>query len=141
MTISKHQFFRPLQLLIISITLVSMLITFGCDDDNSTGSVPEGLEGAEVVIEPQDVSLEVDEQVDFSAFVVSASGDTVNDEFNFSWNWYSSNPEVFTVQNNGTATGQNPGEAFCIVEASTGSAKIRAKLRYVGLDSARVFLF
>ena len=113
-----------------------------CDDDNSvTGPEENEIENAEVVIEPQNVSIEVDEQIDFSAFVVTPSGDTLNEEFNFHWNWYSSNPDVFTVQNNGTATGHNSGEAFCIVEASTGSEKIRAKLRYVGLDSARVLLF
>ena len=140
MIYSKTHFSRTSGFLVTFILIAGILNT-GCEDNNPTESEEDNLEGAEVVIEPQNVSIDVNEQIDFSAFVVSASGDTVNEEFNFQWNWYSSDPEVFTVQSNGTATGHHSGEAFCIVEASTGSEKIRAKLRYVGLDSARVFLF
>lgn len=136
----KTQFFKTTGFSLIIILIAGML-NIGCEDNNSTESEEEELKGAEVVIEPQNVSMEVDEQVNFSAFVVSASGDTVNEDFNFQWNWYSSNPEVFTVQNNGTATGKNSGEAFCIVEASTGNSKIVTKMVPIGLDSARVFLF
>lgn len=136
----KTQFFKTTGFSLIIILIAGML-NIGCEDNNSTESEEEELKGAEVVIEPQNVSMEVDEQVNFSAFVVSASGDTVNEDFNFQWNWYSSNTEVFTVQNNGTATGKNSGEAFCIVEASTGNSKIVTKMVPIGLDSARVFLF
>lgn len=140
MIYSKTQFFKTTGFSVIIILIAGML-NIGCEDNNPTESEEDELKGAEVVIEPQNVSMEVDQQVNFSAFVVSASGDTVNEEFNFQWNWYSSNPEVFTVQNNGTATGQNSGEAFCIVEASTGNNKIVAKMVPIGLDSARVLLF
>lgn len=140
MIYSKAQLFKT-TVFFVTVILIVGILNIGCEDNNPTESEEDDLKGAEVVIKPQNVSIEVDEQIDFSAFVVSASGDTVNEEFNFQWNWYSSNPDVFTVQNNGTATGHNSGEAFCIVEASTGPSKIRAKLRYVGLDSARVLLF
>ncbi|MCG2589303.1 Ig-like domain-containing protein [Rhodohalobacter sulfatireducens] len=140
MIYSKTQFFKTTGFSVIIILIAGML-NIGCEDNNPAEPEEDELEGAEVVIEPQNVSMEVDEKVDFSAFVVSASGDTVNEEFNFQWNWYSSNPEVFTVQNNGTATGKSSGEAFCIVEASTGNSKIVAKMVPIGLDSARVFLF
>ncbi|NBC65875.1 MAG: hypothetical protein GVY07_09510 [Bacteroidetes bacterium] len=140
MIYSKTQFFKTTGFSVIIILITGML-NIGCEDNNPTESGEDELKGAEVIIEPQNVSMEVDEQVDFAAFVVSASGDTVNEDFNIQWNWYSSNPEVFTVQNNGIATGQNSGEAFCIVEASTGNSKIVAKMVPIGLDSARVFLF
>ncbi|MDR9366008.1 MAG: hypothetical protein RI575_11755 [Balneolaceae bacterium] len=140
MIYSKTQFFKTTGFSVIIILIAGML-NIGCEDNNPTEPEEDELEGAKVVIEPQNVSMQVDEQVDFLAFVVSASGDTVNEEFNFQWNWYSSNPEVFTVQNNGTATGKSSGEAFCIVEASTGNSKIVAKMVPIGLDSARVFLF
>ena len=83
----------------------------------------------------------VGEQKEFSAFVISATGDTLNEEYDFSWTWYSSDANIFTVENNGTAYAESTGEAYCVVEASTGTAKIKAKLRYVGLDSAFVSIF
>ena len=133
-------FYPTTGIFILMILLVGTTLT-GCDDDNATGTEEEDISQAEVVIEPQNVTLEVDEEVDFSAFVVNASGDTINDELDIDWNWYSSDPDVFTVLNNGTATGHNPGEAFCIVEASTANSKIVAKMVPIGLDSAHVLLF
>lgn len=140
MNYSHTHFFQTTGFLVI-IILITGIIIAGCEDNNPTQSEEDKLVEAEVVIEPQEVSIEVDEQADFSAFVVTASGDTVNEEFDIQWNWYSSNPDVFTVQSNGTATGHNSGEAFCIVEASTGNSKIVAKMVPIGLDSARVLLF
>lgn len=137
---SKIRLFQIFRLLILVFLFSGIMIT-SCDDDNSVSSEEEEFKGAEVVIEPQNVTLEVDEEVDFSAFVVSASGDTINDEFNIQWNWHSSDPDVFTVKSNGTATGHSSGEAFCIVEASTANGKIAAKMVPIGLDSARVLLF
>jgi hypothetical protein len=86
------------------------------------------------------VFFKVGEQQDFSAFLISASGDTVNEELEVEWNWYSSNPDVFTVEAGGIATGHDEGEAHCIVEASTENSKIVAKMRFVGRDSAFVTL-
>lgn len=141
MIYSQTQFYQTKGSLIIIFLVTASFMFTGCGDENPASSEEEELEGAEVVIEPQDVSLEVDEQIDFSAFIISASGDTVNEEFDFEWNWYSSNPEVFTVQNNGTASGQSPGEAYCIVEVETENSKIAAKAIFVGRDSAFVSLF
>jgi len=141
MIYSNTLYTRITVLLITIIALTGMLMATGCDDDNPTEPEDEALEGAEVVIDPQEATFEVNEELNFSAFVISASGDTINDELNVEWNWYSSDTDVFTVQSNGTATGHNPGEAFCIVEASTTNSKIVAKRVPIGLDSARVFLF
>lgn len=133
--------FLPLNFIIIMVVLSGVLISNGCNDDNSIASEEDNLEGAEVVIKPRDVSFEVDEQHEFSAFVISASGDTVNEEFDLEWTWYSSNPDVFTVQDDGTASGISSGEAYCIVEAETASGNVAAKLRFVGRDSAFVSIF
>lgn len=121
--------------------IAGMLGMYSCSDDNSaTGPEEEEIDVAEVVIEPQNATFEVGEQEEFSAFLISASGDTVNEELEVEWNWYSSDPDVFTVEAGGTATGHNEGEAHCIVEASTENSKIVAKMRFVGRDSAFVTL-
>lgn len=135
-SLSQKSLILPLLL-----SFIASLAFFGCSEDNSTGSEPDELKGAEVVIKPQNASLEINEEIDFSAFVVSASGDTVNDELDINWNWRSSDPDVFTVEDDGNATGRNSGEAYCIVEASTANNKITAKLIPIGLDSARILIF
>lgn len=128
-------------LLPLHVCFIVSLAFFGCSEDNSTGSEPDELEGAKVSIEPQNASLEINEQIDFSAFVISASGDTINDQLDINWNWRSSDPDVFTVENDGKALGLNSGEAYCIVEASIANNKITAKLVPIGLDSARILIF
>lgn len=128
---------------IIAMIIAGMLGIYGCSDDNSaTGPEEEEIEVAEVVIEPQNATFEVGEQQEFSAFLISATGDSVNEEVEVDWNWYSSDPDVFTVEAGGTATGHNPGEAFCIVEAELVAEKLKAKTKFVpiGLDSASVTL-
>lgn len=132
---------RPYQGYIIAIIIVGLLGVYSCSEDNSaTGPEDEEIEASEVVIEPQNATFEVGEEFDFSAFLISVSGDTVNEEFDVEWNWYSSDSNVFTVEAGGTATGHNEGEAHCIVEASTENSKVVAKLRFVGRDSAFVTL-
>jgi len=122
-------------------TFVGLLILISCSgEESSVGPEDEEVEIAEVVIKPKNVAFEVGEEYDFSAFLISASGDTVNDKFEIDWNWYSSDPDVFTVESGGTATGHNSGEAHCIVEVSTDNSKIVAKRRFVGRDSAFVTL-
>lgn len=129
-------------LFFLSAAFCGLLIFITCSEDtSSTSPLEDEIETARVVIEPKNASFEVNEELDFSAFVISASGDTMNDELNIKWNWYSSDTDVLTVQSNGTATGHNSGEAYCIVEATTETGKIAAKLRFVGRDSAFVLLF
>lgn len=133
---------RTCQGYIIAIIITSILGMYSCSDDNSaTGpDDDEEIEVAEVVIEPQEVTFEVGEQQVFSAFLISAIGDTVNEDIEVDWNWYSSDPDVFTVEDGGTATGHAEGEAHCIVEVSTENNKIVTKMRFVGRDSAFVTL-
>lgn len=128
----------------ILIFIFAGLLTFNSCSDNGTATDPddEEIEVSEVVIEPQNATFEVGEEFDFSAFLITVSGDTVNEEFEIDWNWYSSDQDIFTVEAGGTATGYNPGEAFCIVEAELVSEKLKAKTKFVpiGLDSASVIL-
>lgn len=140
MIYSKAQLFKTTGFLVI-ITLIAGILNTGCEDNNPTESEEEDLDGAEVVTEPQDVSFEVDEQQEFSAFVISAGGDTLNEDFDFTWNWYSSDAYVFTVETNGTVYGKSGGEAYCVVESETASGKVAAKMRFVGRDSAFVSIF
>lgn len=127
---------------IIAMIIAGVLGMCSCSDDNSaTGPEDDEIEIAEIVIEPQNATFEVGEQYEFSAFLISATGDTVNEEFDVGWNWYSSDPNVFTVEAGGTARGHSEGEAHCIVEASIDNNKFVGKLRFVGRDSAFVFIF
>lgn len=128
---------------ILIFIFVGLLTFIGCSD-NGTATDPdeEDVDVSKVVIEPQEATFEVGEQQEFTAFLISATGDTVdNEELDINWNWFSSDPDVFTVEDGGTATGHNEGEAFCIVEAELENTKVAAKLRFTGRDSAIVFLF
>lgn len=138
--LGKRTFHGIMKYSILIFTASGILIFNSCGDNSATGPDDDEIEVSKVVIEPQNVSFEVGEQREFSAFLISATGDTVNSEFEIDWNWYSSDPDVFTVEDGGTATGHNPGEAFCIVEAELENTKVAAKLRFVGRDSAFVTL-
>lgn len=87
--------------------------------------------------------LTVGEQVDFSVAALTAEGDTIRD---VSFQWAPSDPVVFTVQENGVATGQEAGTAYCRVgvpsEASGTPTQSKATKRiFVGRDSAYVAVF
>lgn len=113
--------------------LACVLVLVGCDS-NGTDDEPEI---ADVIISPDSVSVAVGDQVDFSAVALTAAGDTVRD---VTFQWASSDPSVFTVSNDGTATAQGSGTAFCGVkppdDAATAAGK--AALVPIGLDSAFV---
>lgn len=73
----------------ILIFISARLLTFFSCSENGTATDPndEEIAVSEVVIEPQNVTFEVGEQEEFSAFLISATGDTVNDEFEeIEWN-------------------------------------------------------
>lgn len=125
---------------VAAVAFAGMLMFFGCDSDNSTGAL--GVEDIdEVVISPDSAAVEAGEVIDFSAVALTAEGDTVRD---VSFVWKSSNPDVFTVEDDGTATGQAPGDAYCGVDIPEGAAKAKtrgAKIVPIGLDSAVVHVF
>lgn len=123
----------------MALALIGALVLAGCDSNE----VAEDPEIARIDISPDNASIAVGEQVDFSAVALTASGDTVRD---VEWEWVSTDPAVFTVENNGVATGQSPGSAFCTVgvsdDATTNAIHRKAaKRRFDGLDSAFVSVF
>lgn len=123
----------------IALALTGVLVLAGCDSNE----VAEDPEIARVEISPDNASIAVGEQVNFSAVALTASGDTVRD---LDLRWWSTDPAVFTVEDNGVATGENPGAALCKVELDDDAAtnavhRKAAKRRFVGRDSAFVDVF
>lgn len=104
--------------LIVGFLLVSgFWILNGCSGDNSTG--PDTSQVADITISPDEAAMESGEQIDFSVFALTESGDTVNtDEIDIEWQWWSTDPDVFDVEPGGLATALNSGEAYCVVEAT-----------------------
>lgn len=125
----------------ITSALVAALIIFaGCDSDEVAGL--ENDEIADVIIAPDGAQIPVGEQRKFSAMVVTVQGDTVAaSEFDLAWDWFSSDTSIFTVQDDGTAEGVSPGEAFCIIEHRAAGASKAAGAAFVGRDSVVVMIF
>lgn len=107
----------------------------GCSGDDATGPATTQVE--KISIFPKEITLESEEQIDFSVFALTASGDTVDtDEIDVEWQWWSTDPDVFDVESGGLATGHSSGEAFCVVEATVTVSQAIAKemdIRYAGI--------
>lgn len=129
-----------ISLLIATIGLLGSVTLLGCDT-NDTSEPDPSTEVAEIVMVPDSVQILVGEQVDFSLVALNAAGDTLDDP-DLTVTWWSRDEDVFTVENNGLATAQDSGSAWCIAEA-TDLAKSASSLRFTGRDSAfvQVFLF
>jgi hypothetical protein len=101
---------------------ICFLMFNGCSDDDATG--PQSDQVSSINIHPETATITEDEQIDFSVVLLSATGDTLGpDDFDIEWQWWSTDPDVFTVEAGGLATGQNPGDAFCVVEATVHVAQ------------------
>lgn len=127
-----------------------MLIFSGCGDDDDPAG-PQTQEAVDVIISPDSAEFSVGEQMQFSAFVLTDAGDTVaTEDLDVEWEgeWWSSDPEVFTVEDNGMATGQDSGEAYCVVELTLEDDQIfetagfltKSRARFTGRDSAFVLM-
>lgn len=119
-----------------ALVLTGTLVLAGCDSTDAN----EEPQIEELIISPGSVTIDVGEQVDFSAAARTASGDTIRD---LELRWWSSDSDVFTVADNGTATGRNPGSASCKVEltedaTTTAGLHKTAKRLFTGRDSAFV---
>jgi plastocyanin len=133
-----------LRAFIMALALTGALVLAGCDSTDAN----EEPQIETLVISPSNVSIEVGEQVNFSVAALTASGDTVRD---LDLRWWSSDPDVFTVDGNGMATGQAPGDAFCKAEVTAKAANTASHLKavhselakriFVGRDSAFVSVF
>ena len=118
---------------------MSTCVATGCDSSD----LAETPEIAAIQIAPDSARIAVGEQVDFSVAALTAEGDTIRD---VSFQWASTDPAVFTVQETGVATGQAAGTAYCRVgvpsDASGTTTQSKASKRiFVGRDSAYVAVF
>jgi hypothetical protein len=114
---------------------LTVIMLSSCESDEDE---PLGHQVTEIAIEPDNASFGVGEELKFSAFALTAAGDTVNtDDLDIVWEWWSTDPDVFTVEPGGLATGHNPGEAFCVIEAVI----LAGTQNFTGRDSAFVLIF
>jgi hypothetical protein len=123
---------------------IFLLFYVGCDTSEVTG-LPDP-EVADIVIHPPVAELAPGEHLDFSAFIITTEGDSIGAaEAGFAWSWWSTDTNVFTVDETGTAVAHQSGEAFCIVEldlpAGGAVASLAPQLRFTGRDSARLMVF
>jgi hypothetical protein len=113
----RNQFPEKVSVILFTIAAAALTVASGCSSDETTGS--QSPQVSEIRISPDNTSFEVGEQLDFSVVALSATGDTIDiSEIDIEWQWWSTDPDVFTVEAGGLATGQNPGEAYCVVEAT-----------------------
>lgn len=122
--------------------LVVLLALIGCNKDENNDST--NIEAAKITISPENASMNVGEHEDFTAYAVTKTGEKVYfDELDVESRWWSSDTTVFSVQENGVATGKSKGDAYCILEATiTFDASQLKKLKfYTGRDSAFVSIF
>ena len=108
----------------------------GCGDD-VTG--PEDAPQIDrVVISPENVELEVGEQEGFTFELLTEAGEPIDTEgLDIESEWVSTDDEVFTVDEGGTAIGQSSGEEFCIIDVTVD----KGDSNFSGRDSTIVFVF
>jgi len=118
---------------IIFMSLVMFLLS-NCEEEGES-QIPTA---ESIIIRPENAAFNVGEQRDFTAFIVTASGDTVGiNNPDIELRWWSSDTTVFTVKEGGTATAQKPGEAYCIAEVTIPDGTELKRL-FTGRDSAFV---
>lgn len=142
-----YSVFRSFISSLLTLVLTGVLVLTGCDLlDAEDENEDEGPIHA-IAISPDSVAISVGEQVNFSVVALTASGDTVRDP-DLAIRWWSTDSTVFTVEEDGLATGQGSGTAYCMVEATdeeagkkAGKTAVPGLPHFVGRDSAFVHLF
>jgi hypothetical protein len=113
-------------ILIMVFTFVGTVIFSSCESDDDVE--PQNDEIDQIIIVPRGASIAVGEQFEFSAVGLTATGDTIERadlDLDHEWIWWSTDPDVFTVEDNGIATGHTPGEAFCVLEFSHSESRLK----------------
>lgn len=122
MRIVKARPIKTTSIFFIQLAVIGLLIFTSCDSDDATA--PQSPQVAEIAISPDSAEFEVGEELQFEVFALTATGDTVDtSELDIEWEWWSTDPDVFTVEAGGLAAGQNPGEAYCMIEATVGVSR------------------
>ena len=95
-------------------------VIIGCDDSTSTNESDLQVTDALILLDgvEDEVTVEMGETVKFTGYAVIESGeriplDELSDEW--SWEWQSTDTSVFTVDTEGNATGEEEGEAYCVI--------------------------
>ena len=115
MIVDKLKLIKIPSLILIAITCFWLFNS--CSDDEPAG--PQNPQIVDIAISPDDATIAVGEQLDFSVVALTATGDTVDTaDLDIEWQWWSTDTYVFTVEPGGLATGENPGNAYCMVEAN-----------------------
>ena len=123
MIFANVQLFKTPFFILIAIAITGMVLLNSCSSDDATG--PQGPQIVEIAISPDNATFAVGEQLDFTVFALTATGDTLDTNgLDIEWQWWSTDADVFTVEAGGLATGQNPGEAYCVVEAIINVAQL-----------------
>ncbi len=128
---------------VVIFLFMASLLTFGCGGDDVTGPADDhGV--VEVVIEPREAEIDVGNYQEFEALLKDAQGNTVDpselDGFDIDWEWWSTDTNVFTVEQDGSAgigAGESSGEAFCIIEVTI----TEGNSNFNGRDTTIVFVF
>ncbi len=116
--------------------VAGLFIHAGCSSDDVAGTDGHGV--VDLRIEPQEATFSAEEQEQFQALLLDADGNAVDPEgLDVTWEWWSSDTEVFTVEPGGLATGQSAGEAYCIIEVTV----LEGTQNFNGRDTAIVFIF
>lgn len=129
---------QKISFIIVLLVFTGAIMFSGCEKE--VDAEPKNDQIDQIVIIPQNASINVGEQFEFSTAGVTADGDTVEIsglDLGLEWNWWSTDPDFFTVDDDGIATGIYPGEAFCILDF----AESESLLKFTGRDSALVFIF
>ena len=109
------------------------IILAACSSDSNPTEAD--IQIAHIQISPDSLSISTGETANFSAFVITTSGDTLQDS-GIKFHWWSTDTNIFTVENNGSTTGQSAGTAFCVIEVLA-----KSKINFTGRDSAFVRVF
>ncbi len=129
-----HTSHHPILKIGLCLTLAIAVIVFVVSCDSVTDP-NEGHGVEQIVISPQSADIPVGEQKQFSAHALDADGDTIDTEgLEIEWEWWSTDTEIFTVNEEGLVEALSAGEADCIVEATI----LVDESNFTGRDTARV---
>ncbi len=137
--------FKTTCIFFLQVTVVGLLVFSACGDNDVTGANDnEGHGVVEVNFGQEYIVLDLGEQKELSAFLLTAEGDTVDpsnlEGYDIVWEWWSTNTDVFTVAHdgkNGTVSAHDEGEEYCIVEVTI----LEGNSNFTGRDSLSVMVF
>ena len=138
MTYTKTPTFKNLAILSLAAAFTGTVLFSGCESDQVTGPQFEYEDIHRVEIFPRSAEIEAGAHEDFTFFLLTEDGDTIDTEdFGIETEWWSTDTEVFTVEEDGSATGHEEGEAYCVIDVTVHSGDSN----FSGRDSSLVMVF